>query len=338
MNRTVKSDFLVRFPDSQKVFFVRRTLERPPQPAGISPNQPLGFGHWAGGGGLVVINELRKGRWIDAWKLKNAANVDCLGEGVLKGVAFPYLVEVGSGEKSSANIDELYYFAVLPQEVACLKTEDEQLLALAKWVAAFEKEQAKEVQAKAAAMERERTAAQPPRLPHEDPGIDHHANQVEVMQSLLRKEWPGVAAAMDGLKVAKTEAERLDWRRKKFLAYIADHTALHGTQPDVEQTEAAKLWRDTDYVLTMANALNAPRGRVDKRDWQLAQGWLEKGYYRMREVELETAFARDWNYTKPIKGNTLARRARTIGLQSALKRGAPEKHKFDDAAGVMRKT
>ena len=158
------------------------------------------------------------------------------------------------------------------------------------------------------------------------------------MRSLLRKEWPEVAAAMDGLKTAKTEAEREDWRRKGFLAYIADHTALHGKRPDVELAEAAKLWCDDDYVRTIAKALDAPRGRVDKRDWQLAQGWMEKGYYRMSEAEIETAFARDWNYTKPIKGNTLARRARTIGLQFALKRGAPEKHKFDDAAGVIRKT
>jgi hypothetical protein len=88
----------------------------------------------------------------------------------------------------------------------------------------------------------------------------------------------------------------------------------------------------------MHKASDAPRSPVDKRDWQLAQGWLEKGYYLMREAELETAFARDWKYAKPIKGNTLARRARTIGLLFALKRGAPEKHKFNDAALIMRKT
>ncbi|NBU10650.1 MAG: hypothetical protein EBS84_16790 [Proteobacteria bacterium] len=192
-------------------------------------------------------------------------------------------------------------------------------------MAAWKRQQEKEFHTTTEAVEQERLAAQPQRLPHEDPGIDHHANQAEVMQRLLRKEWPGVAAAMDGLKAAKTEAERQEWSRKRFLAYIADHTALHGTPPDVEQTEALKLHRDTDYILTMANALNAPRGRVDKRDWQLAQGWMEKGYYRMSEAELEAAFARDWNYAKPIKGNTLARRAKRIGLLTALKIGRPEK-------------
>lgn len=322
MERTVKEDMVFRFTDSQAVFFVRRTLGRPPQPAGVSPKQSIAFGHWPGGSGLTVINELRKGdQWADAWKLKDAAKVDCVGEGIV----FPYRVEVGLGENTKANVDEVYYFAVLPPEVACLKTEDEQLLALAKWVAAFEQQQAKEVQDKAAAVERERLAAQPQRLPHEDPGIDHHANQTEVMESLLRKEWPGVAAAMDGLKAAKTEAEREDWRRKKFLAYIADHTALNGTQPDVEQTEAVKLYRDTDYIRAMNKAFDAPRSPVGKRDWQLAQGWMEKGYYRMSEAELEAAFARDWNYAKPIKGNTLARRAKRIGLLTALKMGRPEK-------------
>lgn len=339
MDRTVKEDLVLRFPDSLEVFFVRRTLERPPPPAGVSPKQSLGFGHWAGGAGLVVINEMRKGqRWVDAWKLKKAAEVDCLGKGVLKGVVFPYVVEMGLGEKIAANIDELYYFAVLPPEVARLKTDDEQLQALAGWVAGYVKQREKEFLARAAANEQKRLAAQPPRLPHEDPGIDHHANQVDVMQSLLRKEWPGVAAAMNELKTAKTEAEREDWQRQKFLAYIADHTALHGKPPDVEHTEAAKLWRDTDYLRAMAKALNAPRGRVDKRDWQLVEGWMEKGYYRMSEAELEVAFARDWNYPKPIKGNTLARRARTIGLRFALKLGAPEKHKFNDTALIMRKT
>jgi len=73
----------------------------------------------------------------------------------------------------------------------------------------------------------------------------------------------------------------------------------------------------------------APRGNVCKRDLQLVQGWVEKGYYRMNKKELAAAFARDWNYAPGHhKGSTLSRRARKLGLQSALKMGRPESRPF----------
>ena len=50
-------------------------------------------------------------------------------------------------------------------------------------------------------------------------------------------------------------------------------------------------------------------------------GWMD-----MNEGELEEAFARDWNYRPHFyKGNTLAKHARKIGLQFALRPGRPEK-------------
>jgi hypothetical protein len=52
----------------------------------------------------------------------------------------------------------------------------------------------------------------------------------------------------------------------------------------------------------------------------------------MNEAQLEEAFVRDWEYKRRIKGNTLAKRARGIGLLSALKRGRPDVHKFNDSA------
>jgi len=56
----------------------------------------------------------------------------------------------------------------------------------------------------------------------------------------------------------------------------------------------------------------------------------------MNEGQLEKAFAQDWGYPKPTKGNTLARRARRIGLLSALKRGRPEIRSFKDSVPAIR--
>lgn len=316
MSRTMKVETVLRFADSGAILCVRRTFERPPPPQGVSQKQPMGFAHWPGGGGLCVITEERQGAWANAWKLAKPETVH--------GILTPYVVRCGAGEQTLANIDEEFFFAVLPPELASLASEEEQLQGLAQWVADIKKREQKEFLAQAEELRAALLKGQPPRLPHEDVEIDHHANQQRVVLELLRREWVGVAAALDGAKAAKTETEREDWRRKRFLAYLADYTTLHGTLPDVEQSEEVKLWRDEDYLRLMGEALDAPRGRVDKHDWQLAQGWMEKGYYRMSERELEAAFARDWNYSKPVKGNTLARRANRIGLLTALKKGRPE--------------
>jgi hypothetical protein len=141
------------------------------------------------------------------------------------------------------------------------------------------------------------------------------------MVKLLKKEWPQLFAATENLKLAKNEAERADCQRRVLIAYLADNKSLNGCHSNVRQEEAAKLSRDDDYLRLMNEAMNAPKGRVPKIDWQLLNGWIEKNYYRMNDKALEQAFNRDWKYEPSRKGNTLAKRAHTIGLISALKRG-----------------
>ena len=110
------------------------------------------------------------------------------------------------------------------------------------------------------------------------------------------------------------------------MEVIADHKVLFGKIPDVRQEEAPEILKDNNFHSLLSKAMNAPLTRVDKRDWELATGWVSKNYYRMDEGELEKAFASDWNYiVGQHKGNTLAKRARNIGLLFALKPGRPEK-------------
>jgi hypothetical protein len=83
------------------------------------------------------------------------------------------------------------------------------------------------------------------------------------------------------------------------------------------------------YIRLMSEALNAI-SQQDKRDWQLALGWIEKNYYRMNKGDLEKAFASDWSYM-PVprngrkenlyKGHALATRAHRLGLVSYLTPG-----------------
>ena len=55
-----------------------------------------------------------------------------------------------------------------------------------------------------AAMQREQLKSKPARLRHECGGIDHYKNQQLVVESLLRKEWPLLFAAMDKAKEAQS--------------------------------------------------------------------------------------------------------------------------------------
>jgi hypothetical protein len=121
-----------------------------------------------------------------------------------------------------------------------------------------------------------------------------------VLEKLVRRKWHRLSRAMNELKIAKTEQEKSDGKTKVWLAYIADYKAIFGKLPDVNEKDFAELrnsdkWHD-HYIHLMSDAIDAiPQG--DKRDWQLAIGWIEKNYYRMNEGELEAAFTRDWPNT-----------------------------------------
>jgi hypothetical protein len=235
-------------------------------------------------------------------------------------------VIVGRDEVAPANIEEIFLFAYLPPEVASFQDEQARLKRLAEWVLDLldheGQEQLEKVKTAGNMRAEEQLKNFPRRLvDHESAEIDHYKNRNDVIVKLLRKEWPRFFEAMDNLKLAKMETARVDCQKRILIAYLADNKALNGCHSKVKLEEAANLSQNDDYLRLMNQAMDAPKCRVPKIDWQLVSGWIEKNYYRMNDKALEIAFNRDWNYTPARKGNTLAKRAHTIGLFSALKRG-----------------
>jgi hypothetical protein len=247
-------------------------------------------------------------------------------------------VSVGRGERTHQNIVEEFYFGILPPEVASIQDERVGLNSLAKWVLDLIVSESDDALEKLKAESNARAVEQlekfPRRLPHEKQEVDHYKNQQDVLKELLRREWPHLFAATDKLKLAKSESEIAACKKQSWLAYIADHKLLFGSPPTLPEDEAAELWRDENYLQLMSDVLNSKKGNVDKRDWQLACGWITNNYYRMNEDELEVAFNRDWKGMAQ-KGSALRKRAErmaSIGLITALQRGRPEIRKFDDSA------
>ena len=330
VTRTVVNARRYFIPGTTETAFLRFEYERPPKPEGFSRANPVAFLHWQGGAVVGVVKELRKGFWV---KAKYLSQPKCV-----EGHDVYYVVYVGSGEINTLNMDEVFYFVALPPDITSLPTEKEKVNKLLAWVNDILDREQRELRSQATEIERQRKQASPSRLPHESVEVDHHKNQQVVALNLLRKDWPRLSSAIDQAKNAKTEAEYLKFQAEASLAYIADFTAKYGKRPIVNEKEEAGLWQEDSLIRLLSDALNAPRGIVDKRDWQLANGWIEKNYYRMTEAQLEEAFNRDWNYTRKTKGSTLAKRARRLGLLSASKRGRPEIHKFADSALEIRTT
>ncbi len=297
---------------------VRQKFARPPLATALSKDHELGFVHWQGGSGLVVAKELRRGNWIAATKLKTRVKI--------QNRTMRYRAETGCGAQCPRNLDQRFYFTALPAEAAALGSVRAQLNWLAKWIANFVLQERRQDQAQWATAKNEARRKDPARFPYEQPTIDHYENQRAVVFKLLRDEWPRLSKARDKLHASKTAPERLKFRREVWLAYLADYRALFGKSPDVRSEDAEQLWKDETYLALMNEAMNAPGSRVDKRDWELANGWIARSYYRMNEAELANAFAEIFPDLKhKPRGNTLAKRASRIGLHSALKRGRPGK-------------
>jgi hypothetical protein len=243
-------------------------------------------------------------------------------------------VMTGHGEVSLANIEELFLFAYPPAELAAFSFQNEQdrLRGLSEWVLDLLKlekqERLEKIKVEGQARAVEQLNKFPRRMPHELPEVDHYKNQKEVLDKLLRKEWPRLFAAADklkaALKLAKPTSEITECQKQCWLAYIADYKSLLGSPPEVRPDERAELWRDENYLRLMADVLNSKKGNVDKRDWRLAYGWITNNYYRMSEAELETAFNnREWKGLHQ-KGGSLRKRAERIGLITALAPGRRE--------------
>jgi len=310
------------FDQSGRICFARyKWQHRPPKKAGLSKEDAIVVGHIPSIGvtGVGVVTEMRDGQLIEVLHFLKPKS---LGE---LGCYCFYKALVYCGEKCDQNMDETFCFVSLPPQIASGASVNETLKSLLNFVQALLREERQRDNLRAAALQRQQLLSRPAHLPHEGGGIDHYKNQQQVVESLLRKEWPLLFTAMDKAKEAKIEVEKTECKKQIWLAYIADHKAIFGDMPDLRSEEASELWKDDAFLGLMNQAMNDPREVLDKRALRLAVNWIVKNYYRMNEKALEEAFNRDWNCPPSFhKGNTLTKLARSIGLLFALKRGRPE--------------
>ena len=311
----LKEETVASFADTGQSCFVRLKFEWPSTQSGVSKNHKFGFLTWQGGAAVARFE--MKGNGTLRIQATQLSQPQCF-----HGLQHFYRVDVFNGDTALKNLRERFYFPSLPLEVGSFSNEKPKLEWLANCIVDLLKRERQMFADRAAAQELERQKKFPSRLPHENPTVDHYKNQQEVLLNLLRLKWPRFSKASKELSSAKTEQEAQEKQAAIHIAYIADYTAVSGHRPDVE--DEIELWRNDTLIRLLSDALNDTNDRVDKRDWQLACGWIEKNYYRMNDEALEEAFNKDWNYKPKHKGNTLAKRARNIGLKFALKRGRPE--------------
>jgi hypothetical protein len=337
---------------TDELILVRLKFKPLPAPVGISQTQfafPARFFH--GGSnlphGVYVLTqvELKNNVWVNPACITPAdvlRRCNSMAEPIQKFIQkfvankqVIYEMRLGFGEITVANIDEVLFYSFESQEMAEMETLREKLEWMANWTHNFIESEKREAQVKTQTEATARVEAllkkYPARFPHEPIDFCHYKNRQDVLWELHRREWPQLFRAHENYQRAKTIEEKTKFKRESWLGYIADHKALYGKEPEVRQNEKAGIVFDDGFHRMWHDAMNSKRGSVDKRDWQLANWWIEKNYYRMNEKELEENFNRDWNYHPGHKGNTLARRARDIlgrgktGLVSALKPGRREK-------------
>jgi hypothetical protein len=319
----LKSETIASFADTGHALFVRLKFEWPTVPLGVSKSDHLYVLVWAGGAmpgytkEAISLSTPKRRIPIVATKLDIPLK--------RHGLQWPYRVDVFEGDPTLKHLKERFYFLGLPVEVTCIQNAKSQLEWLADCVGGLLQREHQQLRAMAEARQKQQLQQFPPRNPAKDymqPNFDHYTNQREVLLKLLGRKWHRLSRAMNELNNAKTEQDR---QTMVWLAYIADCKALFGKLPDINEKDFAELrnndkWHD-NYIRLMSEAVDAIP-QQDKRDWQLAIGWIEKEYYRMNEDELEAAFARHWNYRSGHhKGHTLATRAHRIGLVSYLTPG-----------------
>src|SRR5579863_6212009 len=223
LSRTIKGITGFRLHHTGELCFFRYKFERPEAPEGLSKEHNIGFINWRGGAAVAVITEFRRGTWINAFRLrKPELRHDC---------KILYQANVGSGDRVLRNVDEIFYFAKLPPEIASKPTVKERVNDLAQWVSDQIQRERKEFRSKTATLEQERKKKALARLPHEPPGVDHYENQKNVVTALLRKYWPRLSLTMDQLTAATSESEKQKQRKEVTFAYIADYTNICGERP-----------------------------------------------------------------------------------------------------------
>jgi len=343
-----------KYEENGEMSLLRFNFAQLPDPRGVSKTQsirPLQIYH--GGTGkhsevvIAVISGIRRGLWARSrcvppeMVLKRCKHFQAPIHDAAKELICNkneiVEVTVGKGARTNRNIDGVFLFSVPPPELPPNMSEQDRLNFMADWVCDFVdregKEQLQKLNSEAKVRDEKALSDSPAQFPHEDPEIDHYKNRAEVIWTLLRRQWPLLFRANDNLSKAKSEAERNHWQKQVWLGYIIDHQSVFGHSPEIRQEEAIGLWCDEEYLALIRESPELRDENPEKRSWELVNGWICKGYYRMSEIELEAAFNRDWNHKPGLhKGNTLAKHARQLGLRFAVPRGRKEIRKFDDSA------
>lgn len=319
---------IVRIRATNEVWFVHYRFKHHVKQSGVSKAHLFGPVIWQGGAGMASIKQRHVRISVKATLLKPPVRHP---EGEMR-----YRVDVFEGDAQAVNgkLIEKYFFPDLSPEAANLEPEKAKVEWLENYMKDVANRKQRVIEAITRALEQEHQKQFPQRNPAKDykkPDFDHYKNQQEVVLKLLRKKWPRLSEAFDEISAARTQQDKSEKQTGVWLAYIADYRSLFKELPVIDEKEFAELrlkWHDR-YICLMSEAINAIP-QVDKRDWRLAIGWIEKNYYRMSEAKLETAFASDWGY-KPVlskgrkvalcKGHTLATRAHRIGLVSYLTPG-----------------
>lgn len=313
---------IVRTRATNEVWFVHYSFKHHVKQSGISKAHLFGPVIWQGGAGMASIK-------------KRLVRISAKATLLTPPVRHPegemrYRVDVFEGDAQAVygKLKEKYFFPDLSPEAENL----ESVKAKAEWLLNYMKDAAhckqRVIKATTRALEQEHQKQFPRRNPAKDykkPDFDHYKNQQEVVLKLLRKKWPRLSEAFDEINAVGTQQDKSENQTRTWLAYIADYKALFNELPVIDENEFAELrlndeWHD-HYICLMSKAINAI-SQVDKRDWQLAIGWIEKNYYQKSEAKLENAFASDWGYKPGLyKGHALAKRAHGLGLVSYLMPG-----------------
>ena len=320
----LKSETIVRFADTGQPCFVRLQFQWPAVQSGVSKEHHFYFLTWPGGGTVAFTKD-------EISKENAKSQVEIVARklakpSILRKIPCWFCVNIFEGGNEITNLREQFYFPGVPAGIASSDAE-KQVVWLAGFVADWLHREQQQKREMAQAQQKEQLQKFPPLNPAKDygkPDFDHYANQQQVLVKLLSAKWPRLTKAAAEFRNAKTADEKADKQKAVWLGYIADYKALFKKLPEVKDKDLSDMmqtdkWHD-HYVQLMNEAINAV-SEEDKRDWRLATGWIEKNYYRMNERELEAAFARDWPDIRHQKGNTLAKRARGLGLVSYLTRG-----------------
>ena len=151
--------------------------------------------------------------------------------------------------------------------------------------------------------------------------VDHHSNRKEVATNLMRKEYPNLFHAHDGLKDAHDENAKSKWAEKARQGFIVDFKKNTGIQLNAE--DATELLKDNDFIKILNEANEKPGKKQNIVAWEIIIYWIKKGYYKMKNQDLAAAVFKATG--EKLKGTTLAKRVGRLGLKTALKRGRPEK-------------